>query len=137
MAVIFPSQEWLDTFIDYLNSDEAYAKRAAQWEGDILFDIAPEGGLTDRCKIYIDLWHGKCKGGRMVGGEEDVDAAFVLAAPYGNIQRILIGDLDPMQAMLTRKLTVKGSMPYMLRNVPTVLEFVRCAKDITEGFLEA
>ncbi len=45
------------------------------------------------------------------------------------------GELDPMQAMLTRKLTVKGNMGYMMRNVPTVLEFVKCAKAVTEKVL--
>jgi hypothetical protein len=40
-----------------------------------------------------------------------------------------------MQAMITRKLQVKGSMPYMMRNVPTVLEFVRCARDVTDNYL--
>jgi hypothetical protein len=33
-----------------------------------------------------------------------------------------------MQAMVTRRLKVQGSMAYMLRNVPTVLDFVRCCR---------
>jgi hypothetical protein len=36
-----------------------------------------------------------------------------------------------MQAMITRKLRVQGSMAYMMRNVPVVLDFVRCAREIT------
>jgi putative sterol carrier protein len=37
-----------------------------------------------------------------------------------------------MQAMLTRKLSVQGNMGLMMRNVPTVLDFVRCAQEVTE-----
>ena len=48
---------------------------------------------------------------------------FVLTATYDNISRIMKGELDPMQAMMTRKLQVHGSMAYMMRNVPIVLGF--------------
>jgi hypothetical protein len=30
---------------------------------------------------------------------------------------------------------VKGSMAYMMRNVPTVLDFVRCAREVTTEIL--
>jgi putative sterol carrier protein len=53
---------------------------------------------------------------------------FTLRAPRSNALLILGGSLDPMQAMLTRKLMVNGDMIYMMRNVPVVLDFVRCAK---------
>ena len=49
--------------------------------------------------------------------------------------RVLKGDLDPMQAMMTRKLAVQGSMGYMMRHVPTVLEFVRSAQAVTDRVL--
>jgi putative sterol carrier protein len=48
---------------------------------------------------------------------------------------ILQGRLDPMTAMMTSKLKVRGSMAYMMRNVPTVLDFVRCCREITEEIL--
>jgi putative sterol carrier protein len=38
--------------------------------------------------------------------------------------------------MITRKLKVQGSMGYMMRNVPTVLEFVRCAKEVDTEFVK-
>jgi putative sterol carrier protein len=66
---------------------------------------------------------------------QKVEAAFVLQAPFDNFVKILKGKLDPMQAMMTRKLAVKGSMSYMLRNVPTILCFVRCAQDVTESVM--
>jgi putative sterol carrier protein len=40
-----------------------------------------------------------------------------------------------MQAMLTRKLDVKGNMAVMMRSVPVVLDFVRCAREITKEIL--
>ena len=40
-----------------------------------------------------------------------------------------------MTAMLTNRLRVEGSLGYMMRNVPTVLDFVRCAREITIDIL--
>ena len=135
MAGEFPSDEWLKDFINYLNNDEEYAKVAKNWEGDLIFDIQPEGALKENKRVYLDLWHGKCRGGYMVPEDEEKTAKFVLKAPYGNFVKVLKGELDPMQAMMSRKLAVKGNMTYMMRNVPTVLKFVRCAQESTGSVL--
>ena len=135
MVVVFPSEEWLQSLKDYLNSNEEYAETAKNWEGELLFDILPSGALEEPLKIFLDLWHGKCRDIYFVPEGQEVEAAFTLRAPFDNFVRVLKGELDPMQAMMTRKLAVKGSMPYMLRNVPTVLCFVRCCQDVTDAVL--
>lgn len=132
---IFPSEAWVADFQNKLNSDERYARIAKKWEGDVLFDLQPNGALKERVLIYTDLWHGTCRGARFIVDGEEVEAAFVLRAPYQNFLRVLLGKLDPMQAMMTRKLQVKGSMAYLMRNVPVVLDFVRCAKEITDDYM--
>jgi hypothetical protein len=53
-------------------------------------------------------------------------------ASYKDITSILTGKLNPMTAMMTSKLKVKGSLGYMMRNVPTVLDFVRVAQEVTK-----
>lgn len=132
MPSIFPSEEWLLELKDYINQDKKYAHIARNWEGDVMFHIEPSGALIEPLCFHVDLWHGECRGVKMVPTGDLTEAAFDLTTSYDNIVKVLRGQLDPMQAMLTRKLQVKGSMPYMMRNVPTVLEFVRCAQDITD-----
>ncbi len=135
MPTRFPSQEWLTTFQQKLNSDEHYAQIAKNWEGDMYFIIEAEGNLTKQVIMYLDLWHGKCRGVELVTDPASHSPAFTLKAVYTNFAKVLKGELDPMQAMLTRKLDVKGSMAVMMRNVPTVLDFVRCAREITNEIL--
>ncbi len=131
MAHPFPSEDWLAAFEEILNSDEQYARIAAKWEGDIMFVIEPDEGTSDPAlQYFMDLWHGKCRNAYVVG-LEDTDApkpAYIFRATRSQFLQVLKGELDPMQAMLTRRLRVEGSMAYMLRNIPTVLDFVRCAK---------
>lgn len=132
MPAIFPSEEWLKGLEEKLNSDPRYHEIAKNWEGDLLFFIEPEGHLDKLLTFYLDLWHGTC---RKVEYQPQPDAypnpTFTLTASYNNITSILTGKLNPMTAMMTSKLKVKGSMGYMMRNVPTVLDFVRCAQEVT------
>ena len=136
MPATFPSQEWLNGLEAKLNSDQRYGEIARNWEGDLFFFIEPEGNLKERITFYLDLWHGTC---RKVEYKPPPDSypkpAFTLTASYNNITSILTGKLNPMTAMMTSKLRVKGSMGYMMRNVPTVLDFVRVAQEVTTEIL--
>lgn len=136
MTIKFPSPEWLQALFEKLNSDEHYALIARTWEGDIVVVIEPSGPVTEKQFYYLDLWHGTCRKTEILKDLPAVMPKFVLTATFDNISRIMKGELDPMQAMLTRKLQVHGSMAYMMRNVPTVLDFVRCARDVTTEILE-
>ena len=136
MTGIFPSEEWLKGLEIKLNSDERYGQIAKNWEGDLFFFIEPDGNLKEQLTFYLDLWHGKC---RKVVFKPQPQAypnpTFTLSATYKNIASVLSGNLNPMTAMMTSKLKVKGSMGYMMRNVPTVLDFVRCAQEVTKEIL--
>ena len=101
-----------------------------------MFKIEPGGSLSETHYFYLDLWHGTCREAYILdeAQQASLDPAFVLKAPYPDFIRILKGELDPMQAMITRKLQVQGSMAYMMRNVPVVLDFVRCAREIDVEF---
>lgn len=136
MKANFPSEEWLNLLYKKLNEDPKYNHVARNWEGDFSIVIEPSGNLMNRIYYYIGLWHGKCTRISSVEGPEFENPAFILGTTYENIIRILTGKLDPMQAMLTGKLKVKGNMAYMMRNVPVVLDFVRCAREITGEILE-
>ncbi|MBI4771925.1 MAG: SCP2 sterol-binding domain-containing protein [Chloroflexi bacterium] len=134
MAIQFPSAEWVTALMEALNASEAYGHVAKNWEGDIIFVVLPEGELKEPAYLYLDLWHGKCRGVRRLDSPDEKKAAFTLTASLGNFIKILNRQLDPMQVMLTRRLQVQGNMVVMMRNVPTVLEFVRTATTIPSQF---
>jgi putative sterol carrier protein len=132
MTAIFPSEAWLNGLHAQINSDSKYREIAKNWEGDVYFIIEPSGKLNERLTFYLDLWHGTC---RKVEYQPHPDAypnpTFTLTATYTDITSILTGKLNAMTAMMTSKLKVKGNLGYMMRNVPTVLDFVRVAQAAT------
>lgn len=135
MPSIFPSQAWLDEIKEKLNSDTKYGQVARNWEGAICFPLDVSSPLGEPTIIYLDLWHGKCRSAEFIKQLGELKPAYILTATYENLTKVLKGELDPMQAMMTRKLKVEGSMAYMMRNIPTVLDFVRCAREVTSDIL--
>ena len=132
MSAVFPSEEWLKGLETKLNSDQRYHEIAKNWEGDLFFYIEPDGNLKEQLTFYLDLWHGKCRGVEYnPQPESHPNPTFALTSSYKNITSVLSGKLNPVTAMMTSKLKVKGSVGYMMRNVPTVLDFVRCAQEVT------
>lgn len=136
MAAIFPSEAWLKALEQKLNTDPRYQQIAKNWEGDLFFFIEPGGNLKEPLTFYLDLWHGACRKVEYQPAPESYpNTTFTLSASYPDITSILIGKLHPMTAMMTSKLKVKGSLGYMMRNVPTVLDFVRVAQEVTTEIL--
>jgi putative sterol carrier protein len=131
---IFPKDEWLIALEEKLNSDMDYGRIAKNWEGDMLFVIVPEKENDKSVKFYLDLWHGKCRNASILSESDNKSATFTLSGTYENYVRLLQGKIDPVQALLTRKLSVSGNMGTLMKNVPTVLDFVRCCREITDGF---
>jgi putative sterol carrier protein len=131
----FPNEEWLNALVEKLNTDERYAQVARNWEGDMAFVIEPGGMLAEVRRFYLDLWHGKCRDGYLIGENQEITPVFTLKAPYDNYVRLLKGELEPMQALMTRKISVQGNMAVLMRSVPTVLDFVRCCREVTDSFI--
>jgi putative sterol carrier protein len=131
MGYPFPSEAWLKALESVLNSDEKYAKTAKKWEGDLIFQIVPDESSSgeDTILFYMDLWHGTCREAKILSQiEKKPDTKFIFEMTKSQAIKVLEGELDAIQAMVTRRLKVRGDIGYMLRNVPIVLDFIRCCR---------
>jgi putative sterol carrier protein len=131
----FPSPEWMQEIKEKLNTDEQYASIAQKWEGNMRIVIEPDDKLKEPLWLYFDLWHGKCREAYFEDQSSTINPAFILKTSYGNIVKILSGEVGVMQALMTRMLGLRGNMVVMMRNVPTVLDFVRCCKEVTQSWI--
>ena len=131
----FPSVDWVNALNDKLNTDQQYARIAKNWEGDMVFIVDPGGPLSEGIEFYLDLWHGKCRQAIVIDGSQLYKPALTLKSPYPNFLKVILGEWEPMQALLTGKLSVKGSMVLLMKNIPVVLDFVRCARAVTDAHL--
>ncbi|MCX6029915.1 MAG: SCP2 sterol-binding domain-containing protein [Chloroflexi bacterium] len=126
MPYLFPSPEWVEQLKTEINRSEAYANSAKTWEGDFHFIVEPGGPITESFTLYLDLWHGKCRDAHPVTGEGNKKPEFVISGTLDAYRAIFNKKLDPIQALMTRKLKLQGNMGKIMRAVKATLDLVNC-----------
>jgi putative sterol carrier protein len=132
---VFPTPEWIEATKVKFNNDEQYARIAKKWEGDLRVVIESDERYHEDLWLYWDLWHGKCRDAYIEDQSSTKTPALIVKSSYSNFIKILSGEVGTMQALMTRMVSVHGSMALIMRNVPTVLDFVRCCQDVTESWM--
>lgn len=127
MPLQFGSAEWTQALASALNESEAYAKAAATWEGDLYFICAAGGPISSDIHMYLDLQKGKCLSNGVASSAEQFSPEFTLTAPLAIWQSVLGGSLNPIQAIMLRKIQLTGPMTKIMRNSKAAVELVNCA----------
>jgi len=136
MAYLFPSQEWVDAFRAALNKSEPYKVSAAKWEGDFYFVISPKGAIKEPVRFYMDLWHGECREAYIVEGDDDKKPEFEIEGTLAVFQQLFDHKLDPIRALVSRKLKLKGNLGKIMRSVKATLDLVNAAASVDTVYPE-
>jgi putative sterol carrier protein len=132
--VKFGSDEWVQALHNELNTSQAYEEAAKNWEGDFYFVVDPEGVVKDPMFLYMDLWHGKSREAFVAKEKSAKNPAFVMSGPYGKWKKVVSAQLDPIQALMTGQLKLKGNMVMVMKNVKAAQEIVRACTRIDTEF---
>ncbi len=132
--VRFGSDEWVQALHNELNGSTAYEDAAKNWEGDFYFVVNPEGPVTDPIYMYLDLWHGKSRQAFVAKDKDAQHPAFVLSGHYSKWKKVVSAQLDPIQAMMTGQLKLKGNMVMVMKHVKAAQEMVKACTRIDTDF---
>jgi len=137
-VALFPSDESISIYRDRINASNDYREAAATWEGDIafVFEAEPDRDVPEDLWAVLDLWHGECRGSRMVSPEEGERCQYVIRAPYSRWKDVLHGDLDPVKGMMQGKLKVQGDLATIVRYVRAANELVHLTGQVPTEFLD-
>jgi putative sterol carrier protein len=121
MAAPFPSQAWADQFKQTLNESESYQSAAHNWEGDLFLVIEGVGGL------YLDVWQGACREATYITDIAGKKAAYTITGAMESWRKVLAGQLEPLQGMMTRQLRLEGNLMKLMQHLKAAQELVKCA----------
>ena len=131
----FGTQAWLACLRETINQSESYAEAAKNWEGDIYFIIeAADSYFPNDLYLYLDLWHGQCRAAAIAHTPADYQPEFTLSGSFKTFRQIISEGLDPMKAIMTRKLKVQGNMAKIMRHVKAANQLVYCCTLIPTRF---
>lgn len=134
MAIPFMTEEWAKAFMDAINSNAAYREAAATWEGDFYFIAEMKDGST--ATVYLDLWHGDCRDAFLVTDPSTKTPEFEVSGKIPSWKKVMAKQVDPIQALITRQLKLKGNMAKVLRAVKAAQELVNSATKVDTVFPE-
>jgi putative sterol carrier protein len=134
-VIDFGTERWVEQLKNQLNGSEAYAEAAKSWEGDLYFIVDPKGStLDDEVYMYLDLWHGHCRKASVPQDPAEFEPEFVITGTVKTFKQIIDDGLDPMKAIMTRKLKLRGNMAKIMRNVKAANQLVYCCTLIPTRF---
>jgi len=111
---VFPSKEWAEAAVALLNADPETAQVGEGWEGDfgVVIDAEP-GKLAMAFVVHLEPADGKVKRFRVLKDPDDleeIEPAYLARAPYSVWKALLQGTLDPVEAVLRRKISIQGDV---------------------------
>jgi len=123
----FPSKEWAEAYCEELNRSESYARSAKGWVWPILF-VVKNG---EKKGFILKLNNGKCEGVEWYDDASQADAPYVLEATLQDWLDIIKGKVNPLSAIMRRKLVLaKGSYSTIMRYPIAALEMVKAAQRV-------
>ena len=122
------SPEWGTAFKTEINSSAPYKQAAATWEGTVGLVILaePDKNVPEDAGVYLDLWHGEAREVKVTTAEEAQSADYVITGSYSRWKRVAQKDLDPIKAIMTGQLKLKGNFPTLVRYTKASQELVNC-----------
>lgn len=139
MAFTFPSPEWATEFKKEVQRSSAYKQAAATWTFGpvaLLTRADPAIGLPEDVGLWLEIDRGNCKDVRVVSAAEAERAPFCITGEYARWKSVLKKELDPIKAMMQKKLELKGQMTTIVKYVNASKELVECATRVPTAFLD-
>lgn len=117
----FPSKEWCQEAVRLTNADPEVSLAGQGWEGDFgaIIDAEP-GRLPETFVVHVVPRDGRIEKLRVLDDPDDLDElepAYVARAPYSVWKQLLQGSLDPVEAVLRRRIAVKGDLQPLIERM--------------------
>lgn len=110
------TQEWADAFQGFLNKNPNYKKSAETWEGALILIFKSEKvRIQEDVRLYLDLWHGECRGARFLKSGEEVEHEYEIIAKETFWHDLVTGKADPSKALMSGKIQMKGNTTKLMR----------------------
>jgi putative sterol carrier protein len=139
MAHPFPSPEWAQAFKQAIEASPAYKQAGADWtHGPVALVVRadPSIGVAEDVGLWLDLDRGVCREAKIVGRDEAAKAPFCITGEYARWKSVIRKELDPIKAMMQKKLELKGQMTIIVKYVNASKELVECATRVPTQFLD-
>lgn len=117
----FPSKEWCDEAVRLVNADPESALAGKGWKGDFGLVIDSERGTLERpFVVHCNPVNGRITTFKVLPDPDDLDElepVYLIRAPYSIWKDLLLGTLDPIEALMKRRIQVRGDIQPLIERM--------------------
>jgi putative sterol carrier protein len=121
VTVRFPSKEWCDRMVQLANADPEASAAGEGWKGDFGAVVEPEPGKLDApFAIHCVPKNGRIAELRVLADPdelEEIEPAYLARAPYSVWKGLIRGTLDPVEAVLRKRIQMTGDLQPILERM--------------------
>ena len=110
---VFPSLEWCQAVISAIHAEPDSAKAGKGLVADFAAAVLPESPLQEPFVIFARAVEGRVEGLRLLEDLdeiEEIEPAYVARAGYSAWRQIIESRLDPIDAILRKRIEVSGDL---------------------------
>ncbi len=137
-ALRFLSPTWVAACARAINASAAYRDASLDWTHGALSLVVtpqPEIGWSETTGVWLDLDRGACRGAKLISLEESDAAPFRLSGDYGSWRALLRGEIQPVPAIMARRIRLAGSYAILMRYVRSAEELIAAVTTVPTTFL--
>ena len=118
---VFPSREWCEALVAAINEDPETPRAGVGWDGDFAAAVLAEPPfLKEPFAGYVQPANGKIVGFRILEDLdeiEEIEPAYEARASYTVWKRLILGSLDPIEALVSGNLKFRGDLEPIVARV--------------------
>jgi len=134
MAALYPSQEWCDEWKKAINNSRAIKEAGKNWgvgfNGNLIFEIEPGGGLETTTHVFVAAAAGECTECRIIEDPTTVQFGFHVKGSYSAFKEVVKGNKDFIAGVVTGVFKLEGPMLKIMSNA----KFVRAVANSISSF---
>lgn len=108
----FGSMEWLDSYVKLFNEHPDLEQALSGLTAKVVYEFSDRPDIKPK---YTVIKNGTVVDHGEVSGDDGPD--YVVKADYGVWKAMTVGELDPMNAVMSGKARVEGNMAALLKHV--------------------
>ena len=133
-AIPFATDAWIKRLADECNNSPFYRDAARNLDGDIYFVVEAEGRLQKNVYMYMHFCEGQCHRAFVPEDHTTLSPELWISGPVSAWKEITEKSIDPLRALLTRKLSVRGSMAKIIRHSKAAQALMNCSVNFKTDF---
>ncbi len=136
----FPSRAWCEEALRLLEADPETIRAGQGWTADIGVVVEAETGKLDRpFVVYVRPVEGKIVEWKVLVDADDLDEfdpVYRIKAPYSIWKGFLTGTVDPIEAVLRRRVQVEGDIQPLVERMQHKKVAERVLERIQTDFID-